>query len=291
MHFCHPHLVRSAFISTVLFCAAANISSAQVLHLESSESRALGSSDLTSSLTGTLTINPALTSGNEAHTVAIGLAVTPNEQGLSNAYTAAVEGAFYAPSLGVSFSAGAAQLAFSSSYADVDAVVGIAKVFSLDASRHVAVGARFRYESLTYQSDYAPVKFYLLDLGFSFDATSDFSIGGAALNLLGAGRTLGSGVIEERPAIFMLGATYHPSDAPVALYSAIEAQDPFPLAVHLGMSYTPVDFLSLHAGTTTDTGTLSAGASIVYDPLVVDLAIRFDHAFGSIVTLGLAGRW
>lgn len=261
------------------------------MHLESSESRGLGSSNLTSSQSGSLNINPALTQADDVRNFSIGLAITPNDQGLPNAYIAAVEAGYYASPLGLSISAGAAQRSYSTIYSDLEAIFGLSKRFDLANGRKASVAARFRYESLSFSSDYVPIRFYLVDLGFAFDLTSEFAVGGAAINLIGSGSTTATDVSQERPKIFLLGATYHPVDAPVSLSTAIEQQDPLPFNVHIGIAYNPVDYLSIRAGTTTDNGTFSLGVGMYYDPLLIDLAVRFDHSFGSIITLGLASRW
>jgi hypothetical protein len=286
-----PPLVRVSLIYILLLCAASNPCVAQVLHLESSQSRGVATANITSSGSGTLTVNPALMHADSVHSVSLGLAITPNEQGLSDAYTAAAQAAFFVRPIGVSLSVGAARLAYSTIYSDVDAMLGISKAIRVGAGRQLSVGARFRYESLSFTPEYPPVRFYLLDLGFSFMISDELSMGAVAASLLGSTQRAGDLTLQERPAIFMLGATYHPTDAPVSIFAALEEQDPFPLDAHLGIAYTPVDYLTIRAGTTTDNGTISLGAGILYDPLIIDLAIRFDHSFGSIVTIGLGGKW
>lgn len=284
-------LFRFAFIVFILLCAETQISQAQILLLESSESRSLASANLTSSQSGSLTVNPALTESDSIRNFSIGLAITPNEQGLSNAYVAAVEGTYFASGPNLSFSVGASQLAYSTVYSDLNAIVGLSKHFDLAEGRTASVAARFRYESLSYSTDYVPSKFYLVDLGFVFDLSHEFAIGGAAINLIGSGTNATTDVSQERVKIFMLGATYHPSDAPISISTALEQQEQVPLDVHIGILYRPVEYLSIRAGTTTDYGTISLGVGMFYDPLLIDVGLRFDHSFGSIVTLGLASRW
>lgn len=182
-------------------------------------------------------------------------------------------------------------MAYSTVYSDVDAIAGLAKRFDLAQGRSAAIGARFRYESLTTTPDYAPVKFYLLDLGFTFGISSEFSVAATALNLFGSGTRDGAGTVEERPVDLLFGAGYRPSDTPIAISATLESEESFGTTVHLGISYALVDALSLSAATTTDSGTISVGAHFKYDPALIDLGVRFDHAFGSVVTFGLTGQW
>lgn len=263
----------------------------ELLKLESAESVALSESDLTRTQNRGLNLNPALDHTDAKQPANLMLVFTPGVQGLSDAYNAAVEGGYYAAPIGLSLTAGAARNAYSSIYSDVDALIGIAKVFDLADNRHVAVGARYRYKSVSYTAPYPPVKFNILDLGFTFDATSEFSIGGAAINLLGSGQITGGGSAGDLEKTFLVGATYHPTDTPVALHTSIEEDGSSPVALHIGAEYLPVESFVLRAGTSTDTGDITAGAGLSYEQYGLDLAATFDHNFGTMITFGLSGKW
>ena len=264
---------------------------AQVLHLESAESRALSGSVQSGATTHSLNVNPSQNSADSTHPLLISLGVTPNEQGLANAYTASAEGIYYSANLGLSFSLGFAQQRFSDSYADAEAYIGINKSFQLSGSRTASIGARFRYEAFTFSSVYLPLKFYLLDLGLSFDLNSEFSIGATAINLLGSGYTISNEKREDRPQIFLLGASFHPNDVPISIYTSLEEQDPVGLTIHFGASYSPVTYLILRAGTSTDTGDFTAGVGLKYDVIGIDVGTRFGSIFGNTFTFGLNARW
>jgi hypothetical protein len=281
---------RSALLISIL-CTCILPVKAQVLQLESAESRSLSESSLAHSLSRGLSVNPALDHSDAKQPVNLLLQYTPNIQGLSDAYSAAVEGSYYAAPIDLSFSAGASTLAFSTLYSDVDAILGVTKVFNLSDNRHVSVGARYRYKVLSFSPPYPPVKFNILDLGFAFDATSEFSIGGAGLNLLGTGTSIGSSTVEQFYKIFLIGATYHPSDAPVSLHTSIEEIASFPVTLHFGAEYIPVEYLILRAGTSTDIGNITAGAAVQYEQYGVDIMADFDRHYGTMLTLGLSAKW
>ncbi len=264
---------------------------AQILHLESAESRTLSGAIQSGATNHTLNINPSQNSADSTHPFLISLAVSPNEQGLAEAYTAAAEGIYYSNNLGLSFSLGFAQLKFSDSYADAEAYMGINKTFQLSENRSASIGTRFRYELFTFSSAYQPLKFYLLDLGLTFDLNTEFSIGATAINLLGSGYTITNEKREQRPQIFMLGASFHPNDVPINIYTALEEQEPNGLTIHLGASYSPVTYLTLRAGTSTDTGDFTAGIGLRYDVIGIDVSTRFGSIFGNTFTFGLNARW
>jgi len=276
-------LLLSAFLT--------NSASAQLLNLESTESLASASSNLTRSKVGALNINPSLDRADSNQNFRLSLAFTPNEQGLQDAFSAAAEAVYYSPDADISFSLGASDKSFSDIYSEVDGLLGITKVFQVSGGRTASVGTRFRYETTSFTRQYQPLHSYLFDLGFSFDMGSEFAIGGSIINLFGSGYSLTSGIEEPRPRLFLIGASYRPTDLGIGIHTALEEEESLGLSLHIGADYTPVEYLTLRAGVTTDTGTISAGAGLIYDPLAIDIAARFDKTFGMIATFGVSGRW
>jgi hypothetical protein len=173
----------------------------------------------------------------------------------------------------------------------VDAIIGTAKEFHLSENRHASIGVRYRYKVLSFSAPYPPVKFNILDLGFAFDATNEFSIGGAGLNLLGTGTSAASTTIEQFYKMFLLGVTYHPVDVPVLLHSSVEEVSNTRVTFHFGAEYLPVEYLTLRAGTSTDVGNITAGAGLFYEQYTIDLAADFDRHYSTMITLGLSGKW
>jgi hypothetical protein len=282
---------RILSIAVLLCMFLASPSRSQLLNLESTESRSLASSNLTRSKVGALSINPALDQADSIRNFRLSLAFTPNEQGLQDAYSAAAEAVYYSPDVDLSFSIGASDKTFSDSYSEIDGLLGLTKVFQLSGGRTASVGTRFRYETTSFTSQYQPLHSYLFDLGFSFDIGQEFAIGGSIANLFGSGYSLTSGIDEPRPRLFLIGASYRPLELGLGIHTAIEEEESAGLSLHIGADYTLIEYLVLRAGVTTDTGTISAGAGLIYDPLAIDIAARFDKTFGMIATFGISGRW
>ncbi len=264
------------------------------MHFESAESRSLSSSDLTHSTLSALAVNPALERADTAAPFHLALSFTPNEQGTTDAYSAGVEGVYYPGLSRFSITLGANRKAVASVFGITEVTAGLSRSFPIGGSRTASLAIRWRYNTITYTTvliQYAPVSTSFLDIGGAIDLFEEWSIGASAVNLLGNGYTISDGSGETMAKTYLLGLSYHPADAPISLHASFVDRASQPGTMHFGVELTPVDFLALRMGTSTDNGTITAGAGISYDAYLVTIGLRFDHTFGMITSFDLSGRW
>ena len=190
-----------------------------------------------------------------------------------------------------SFSAGVTNLSYGNIYSDLALSLSLAGSFELANNRKASAGLRLRYEILGTTPQYPKLRFLFIDVGFTFDLTSEFSLGGAALNLLGVKYEVASGAAENLERRFLLGIAYHPVEIPLKLLTSIDKSDNIPLSFQFGVEYDPTAFLAIRLGTSTDTGNITTGIGIFYGGLAFDVGSRFDKALGSIFSFGISGAW
>jgi hypothetical protein len=236
-------------------------------------------------------LNPSQSRADSIHAFRAGLSYSPFVGGLKDANQSAVEGIYYSEFISTSIGAGATALSYGDLYSDLSVYASLAKSFALSNGRKANLGLRFRYETLGTTPNYPKLHFLLADLGFTLDLTNEFSLGGAALNLLGAKYTVVGGETEKLDRRFLVGLAYHPLAIPVKLLTSIEQEISQPLAIGFGAEYDPVPFLALRLGASTDTGNITTGIGILYSNFSFDAGSRFDKALGSIFSFGASGAW
>ena len=236
-------------------------------------------------------LNPAQSRADSLHPLHASLAYTPFAGGLKEASQGAAEAKFYSSFISSSLAIGVTNLSYSDLYSDLAFYASFAKSFDLANNRKASAGVRLRYESLGTTPDYPKLHFLFADLGFSLDLTPEFSLGGAALNLLGTKYQIVNGEMEKLVRRFLVGIAYQPAAIPVKLLTSLEEDPNQPLAFAFGAEYDPITFLALRLGVSTDTGDITTGIGINYSNISFDVGSRFDKALGSIFSFGASGAW
>jgi hypothetical protein len=236
-------------------------------------------------------LNPAQSRADSIHPFRAALAYTPFVGGLKEANQSAIEGTYFSSLAGISFSLNAANLSFSEIYSDLVFGLTVAKQFDLANNRKASTGIRLRYESLSTTPDYPTLDFVFVDLGFTLDLTKEFTLGGAALNLLGAKYEVVNNESEKLEQRFLVGITYQPERFPIKIFTSVEESNIQSLSLQFGAEYIPVTFLALRIGTSTDTGNITTGIGINYSSISFDVGSRFDKALGPIFSFGASGEW
>jgi hypothetical protein len=280
-----PALSFSAFLLLTLQARA------QSLLPESPVSSSLASSVVAMPRALAFALNPAQSRADSAHSLHAAIAYTPFVGGLKDANQSAAEGTYYSSLIHSSFTACITDLSYGALYSDIAASIGFTKGFSLAGNRGASAGIRLRYESLSTTPAYPNLHFFIADLGFTIDLTPEATLGGTALNLLGANYTVTNGTTEKLDRRFILGIAYHPLAVPVKILTSVEENPGQPLSLQFGAEYYPVRFLALRLGTSTDTGNITTGIGILYSDISFDVGSRFDKALGSIFSVGASGAW
>src|SRR5579872_5677857 len=185
-------------------------------------------------------LNPAQSRADSIHTIHAALAYTPFVGGLQSADQSAIEATYYSALTHLSFSLGATNLSYSDIYSDLAFNFSIQRTFDLAMSRHASTGIRLRYETLGTTPSYPKLHFLFVDLGFTLDLTKEFSLGGAALNLLGEKYDLVNSETEKLVRRFLFGIVYHPERFPLKFLTSVEESSIESLALQFGAEYDPV---------------------------------------------------
>jgi hypothetical protein len=280
-----------AFLPFSLLLFFGSRSNAQSLLPESPVSASLSNSVIAVAEGNSFAVNPSQLRADSLHAFRAALSYSPFVGGLKDASQSAAEGIYYSEFISSSIGVGVTRLSFSDLYSDLSIYVSLARSFALANNRKASAGIRLRYETLATTPNYPKLHFFFADIGFTLDLTPEFSLGGAALNLLGTKYEIVSGETENLDRRFLIGVAYHPLALPIKLLTSLEEDASEPLAISFGAEYDPVTFLALRLGTSTITGNISTGIGIAYGNFSFDVGSRFDKALGSIFSFGASGAW
>ena len=281
----------TVLLGLFLFVFSTSRSNAQALLPESPLSASLAGSVIALPDANAFAFNPSQSRADSLHSLRAAIAYSPFVGGLNEALQSAAEGVYYSSFTGLSFGAGLTDLSFSDIYSDLSLYGSVAKSFALANQRKASAGIRLRYESLGTTPNYPTLHFLFFDIGFTLDLTREFTLGAAALNLLGAQYEVRNGEADKLDRRFIIGITYHPLEIPVKLFTSLEEDISQPLAFAFGAEYDPVPFLAVRLGTSTDTGNITTGIGIHYGNYSFDVGSRFDKALGSVFSFGASGAW
>ena len=129
---------------------------------------------------------------------------------------------YYSSLISSTVGVGVTGLSYTDLYSDLSVYASFAKSFTLANSRKASAGIRLRYETLGTTPNYPKLHFLLADIGFTLDLTPEFTLGGAALNLLGAKYEVVNGETEKLDRQFLIGVAYHPLQIPIKLLTSLE---------------------------------------------------------------------
>ena len=282
---------HAIFPALLFLLLSGSWSNAQSLLPESPLSSSLAGSVIGLPNENSFALNPSQTRADSLHSFRAALAYTPFVGGLKDASQSAAEGVYNFSSVGLSVAGGVTDLSFSDLYSDLSVYTSLAKSFALANNRKASAGIRLRYESLSTTPNYPKLHFLFLDVGFTLDLTQEFTLGGAALNLLGNKYDVVNGETEKLDRRFLIGIAYHPLEIPIKLLTSLEEDAAQTLAIAFGAEYDPVTFLALRIGTSTDTGNITTGIGLMYGNFSFDAGSRFDKALGSVFSFGASGAW
>ena len=286
-----PRNISFLFFAFSFSLLACTLGFSQSLLPESSISSSLSNSIVGLPSEISFALNPSQARADSLHPLHASLNYTPFVGGLKEASQSSAEGIYYSSFINSSLAIGVTNLSFSNLYSDLALYATLARSFDLANSRKASAGIRLRYESLGTTPDYPKLHFLFADLGFTIDLTPEFTLGGAAINLLGTKYQITSGVIEILDRRFLVGIAYQPSAIPIKLLTSLEEDSNQPLAFEFGAEYDPITFLALRFGISTDTGNITTGIGINYSNISFDVGSRFDRALGSIFSFGASAAW
>ncbi|MFI5262961.1 MAG: hypothetical protein ACHQM6_00440 [Candidatus Kapaibacterium sp.] len=266
-------------------------SRSQSLLPESPLSASLSNSIIALGDENSFSLNPSQSRADSLHPFRGALTYSPFVGGLKDASQSSAEGIYYSSYISSSIGIGVTGLSYSDLYSDLSVYASLARSFALANNRKASVGIRLRYETLSTTPNYPKLHFLFADIGLALDLTPEFTLGGTALNLLGAKYEIVNGETENLDRRFLLGIAYHPLTIPIKLLTSLEEDAALPLTIAFGAEYDPVPFLAVRLGTSTDTGNITTGIGIAYSNFSFDVGSRFDKALGSVFTFGASGAW
>jgi hypothetical protein len=282
------HLTK--YLTTLLFVIFALSVRAQSLLPESPQSVSFSHANI-AGRSYSFALNPSQSGADSIKSLRAAIAYAPYIGGLQDANQSSAEGSWYSSFTDLSFTAGITTLSYEDIFSDLAVSAAITKTFILTNERKASAGIRLRYESLGSTANNPKLHFFIADLGFTIGLTQEFSIGAAALNILGAKYEITSGEIERLDRRFFAGIGYHPKAIPLEIFTSVEENWQMPLAFQFGAAYDLLSYLVLRIGTSTDTGNLTTGIGLQYANFSFDASSRFDKALGSIFTFGASGAW
>ncbi len=136
-----------------------------------------------------------------------------------------------------------------------------------NAYRNFQYGFTVNYFSLSIDR-YGSTSTISIDAGSNLSITDNLRIGAVIYNINRP--TIGE-VKDHLPLIFSIGTAYSPSET-IVLCADVQKDIHYSLNARFGFEYTPIEFLQLRIGNTTEPSRFSAGIGVKYD------FIRFDYA-------------
>lgn len=146
-------------------------------------------------------------------------------------------------------------------------------------------GATLNYYSLSIER-YGSSGVLSIDLGIALDLTDKLSLGASVVN---ANQPRIGEVDERLPTIFSLGACYLASED-LIIVSDMRHDSRFDPALHFGVEYSPLDFLHLRIGNSTEPSQFTFGFGVEYERVSFDYALMTHADLGESHLLSIGFR-
>lgn len=253
-------------------------------------SAALAYSDIVSRGGNVFAVNPS-----SVHTDSLGnglgsVSYAPFKGGLDNAaeYAAGLAYTFsdVSTSVGVSF----VRIGYEELFSDETASLTVSHHFSPEKLRRASLGARARYETIGFTSEYEKTHRIIVDFGGEMLFTDEFAVGFMTLNLLGASTS--TEIEEEKvPRTYSLGVEYSPRNIGLSLYTTIEKQTERNLLARFGLGYSPFSFVALRGGITSSFESYHFGFGVYTSGIIVDGTFVMYKQTGESLSVGVSYAW
>jgi hypothetical protein len=162
--------------------------------------------------------------------------------------------------------------------------------FSPEKLRRASLGARARYETIGFTSEYEKIHRIIVDFGGEMLFTDEFAVGFMTLNLLGTSTIT---LIEEEkvPRTYSLGVEYSPRSTGLSLFTTLEKQTERDLLARFGVGYSPFNFITLRAGVTSSFESFHFGFGVHTNGIIIDGAFVMYEETGESLSVGLSYAW
>ncbi|HEY6172032.1 MAG TPA: hypothetical protein VIX80_07235 [Candidatus Kapabacteria bacterium] len=280
----------SSVLTIVLLSVICVHSFAQELKPPSVGSAALAYSDIVSRSGNVFAINPSSIHTDSITDALASVSFSPFKGGLGNAVEYGA-GLSYTHS-GISTSVGVSfvKLGYDELFSDQRASLSLSHHFSPEKLRRASLGARARFETIGFTSEYEKIHRFLIDFGGEMLFTDELAVGFMTLNLLGASTNT---VIEEEkvPRTYSLGIEYSPRTTGLALYTTLEKQTERDLLARFGVGYSPFSFITLRTGITSAFESYHFGFGVHTNGIIVEGAFVMYSQTGESLSVGLSYAW
>lgn len=256
----------------------------------SAGSTSLAYSDIISRKGNVFAINPSSVHSDSLKNGVGAVSFAPFKGGLDNA-TEYAAGLSYtitdiATSIGVSF----VRFGYEELFSNETASLTVSHHFSPEKLRRASLGARGRYETVGFTSEYEKIHRIIVDFGGEMLFTDEFAVGFMTLNLLGASTNT---VIEEEkvPRAYSLGVEYSPRKTGLSLHTTLEKRTDRDLLARFGVSYSPFPFLALRTGATSSFESYHFGFGVNVSGIMLEGAFVMYEETGESLSVGMSYAW
>ncbi len=219
--------------------------------------------------------NPAGISGTNNREIGLYYSPAPfSVKELSNAF-----GSYVEPTPIGSFGAGFMIYGFEL-YKETKVALGYSRI--INNSFRLGITALYKNVSI---KNYGNQGYVIINVGGIATLTKEINIGLSIENIT---RTTAADEDDQIPVVLTSGINYKVIEE-VDTYLAVRKEINFPVSLHLGTEYRPIDFLVLRVGTSTETDSYSGGIGILYNFIQADYAVTshpdlgLTHQFGLIL--------
>lgn len=189
-------------------------------------------------------------------------------------------------SVGISF----VKLGYEELFSNESSSLTISHHFSPEKLRRASLGARARYETIGFTSEYEKIHRFIVDFGGEMLFTDELAVGFMTLNLLGTSTNI---LIEEENIhrTYSLGIEYSPHTIGLAFYTTLEKQTKRDLLARFGVGYSPFSFITLRTGIPSSFESYHFGFGVHTNDITVDGAFVIYRHTGESLSVGLSYVW
>lgn len=253
-------------------------------------SASLAYSDIVSRSGNVFAVNPSSVHGDSLADAVGSVSFAPFKGGLDNAAEYAAGLSYTIPDIATSVGVSFVRLGYEELFSNETASLTLSHHFSTQKLRRASLGARAKYETIGFTSEYEMVHRIIVDFGGEMLFTDEFAVGFMTLNLLGASTTT---LIEEEkvPRTYSLGVEYSPYSVGLSIYTTLEKQTERDLLARFGLRYSPFSFIALRAGVTSSFESYHFGFGVYTSGITIDGAFIMYKETGESLSVGLSYAW
>ncbi len=256
----------------------------------SAGSVSLAYSDIISRSGNVFAINPSSVHSDSLTDALTSVSFSPFKGGLDHATEYAAGIAYTITDISTSIGVSFVRMGYEELFSNETASLTVSHHFSPEKLRRASLGARGRYETIGFASEYEKIHLIIVDFGGEMLFTDEFAVGFMTLNLLGASTS--TYVEEEKlPRTYSLGVEYSPRETGLSLHTTLEKRSDRNLLARFGAGYTPFSFITLRAGVTSSFESYHFGFGVHTNGITVDAAFVMYQETGESLSVGLSYAW